>query len=1072
METRKAIWLSVLILLLGCALVADSGDSTSPDWENPEIIGRNLETPRSTFVPYASTAQALEGDPQKSPFFQSLDGIWRFRWAANPTECPDGFFSPDFEINGWDEIPVPSNWQMLGYEPPRYLNVRYHFEPDPPRVPRETNSTGLYRLRFTVPSSWNGRRIFIHFDGVDSAFYLWINGQKVGYNQDSRTPAEFDITPFLKPGENTLAAQVFRYSDGTYLECQDMWRLSGIYRSVYLYSTPPVRIRDFQVETLLDDDYADALLSITARIRNYSDKPEGNLTVSARLIDHGGRDILVPPLLSKLEYIRPGAEGVVLLKTRVRNPLKWTAETPGLYTVVLNLLDEAGNILETTGCRTGFRRVEIKNGQLLVNGQPILIKGANRHEHDPDRGHAVTRESMLQDVLLMKRFNLNTVRTSHYPNDPYWYDLCDEYGLYVIDEANIESHGIGYKPENTLANMPEWQSAHLDRIVRMVERDKNHPCVIIWSMGNEAGDGTNFQLASEWIHRRDPSRPVHYERAGRRPHTDIVCPMYSRIESIVEYAEEPRDRPLIMCEYAHAMGNSVGNLREYWDAIEKYPHLQGGSIWDWVDQGLRKKTEDGREYWAYGGDYDDLPTDGNFCINGLVLPDRSVPSKLWEVKQVYQNLRVTPENLNSGAIRIQNNYFFTNAAEFEVGWNITADGEIIAHGRSSIPDLPPQASEVLRLPLKRPDNPGNAEYLLNIGFVLKDETSWAPAGHEVAREQLPLDWSMPDDPDPVKDSMNAGQLKLTETGTEIAAEGAAFRFVISRVDGTIRSLTYGERAVITPDQDGIPGPALDVFRAPTDNDKYLVKAWTEAGLAALAMKFEGLEIKHRSEQSVDIQTTARYAGSQENGFVFVSSYSISGNGIISITHEIEPWGEWPILPRLGTRLTLDGGLNQVEWYGRGPWENYPDRKTGAMIGLYRKTVAGMFEPYVRPQEMGNREDVRWLSLTDETGSGVLIVPEKPVAFSALHYTAEDLDRADHLPELNPRRDVVLCLNVRQQGLGNASCGPGVLDQYQVQAEPIRFRWLLRPYSPEMGGKASQARVPGIYFPGKSDSVSR
>jgi beta-galactosidase len=476
-----------------------------------------------------------------------------------------------------------------------------------------------------------------------------------------------------------------------------------------------------------------------------------------------------------------------------------------------------------------------------------------------------------------------------------------------------------------------------------------------------------------------------------------------------------------------------------------------------VDQGLRKKTAEGLEYWAYGGDYDDLPTDGNFCINGLVLPDRSVTPKLWEVKQVYQNLRVSADDLESGSIRIQNNYFFTNAREFELNWNVTADGEIIAHGRSSIPDLPPQSHEILRLPLIRPDKPGSTEYLLNIGFVLKNETGWAPVGHEVAREQLPLGWSVPDEPGPAKDLIDADRVKLTEKEAEIVVEGASFLFSVSRVDGAIRSLNYGEQAVIIPEPDGIPGPALDVFRAPTDNDKYLVTPWTKAGLPSLIRKFEGLEITNRSEQSVDIRTTARYIGSQENGFVFVSSYRIEGNGTIGITHEIEPWGEWPILPRLGTRLTLDGGLDQVAWFGRGPWENYPDRKTGSMIGLYRKSVDEMFEPYVRPQEMGNREDVRCLALTNKQGSGVLVIPGKPFSFSALRYTAEDLDRADHLHELKPRRDVVLRLGVGQLGLGNASCGPGVLDQYKIQAEPVSFHWFLRPYSPDMGNIAACAR---------------
>jgi beta-galactosidase len=710
-ELNKIIVFLILFLILmsGARQTRVYADETN-DWENPQMIGQNKEPANCTLIPYAALGKAINGVREESVFYKTLNGNWRFHWVSKPSDRPLEFYRPDYDISEWDEIPVPSNWQMYGYGRPIYLNVRYPFKKNPPLIQHDYNPVGSYRTKFEVPACWIQRQIFIHFDGVESAFYLWINGQKVGYSQGSRTPAEFNITEYIQDGKNILAVEVFRWSDGSYLECQDFWRLSGIFRGVYLFSTPSIHIRDFEVNCDLDEEYQDAVLNVTARVRNYSAKAVENTKVEVSLLDAANNPVGSEVLLQGSSvYVSPGAESIVKMKASVRNPLKWSAEKPHLYTVLVKLNNEKGEIIETESCKFGFRKVEIKEGQLLLNGAPILIKGVNRHEHDPDTGHAVSLDSMVKDILLMKQFNINTVRTAHYPDDPQWYELCDQYGIYVIDEANIESHGIGYRPENTLANKPEWKKAHLDRIISMVERDKNHPSVIIWSMGNEAGDGTTFEAASEWIHRRDPSRPVHYERAGRRPHTDIVCPMYSRIGSIVKYAQEKQERPLIMCEYAHAMGNAVGNLKEYWDAIEEYKHLQGGSIWDWVDQGLRKITDDGKEYWAYGGDFGDDPNDGNFCINGLVFPDRKIPPKLWEVKKVYQSVDVEEEDLTQGKIRIQNKYYFTNLNEFEADWTLYEDGKAKQRGSIEQLDVAPGESKVFTLPIEPPELVPGAE---------------------------------------------------------------------------------------------------------------------------------------------------------------------------------------------------------------------------------------------------------------------------------------------------------------------------------------------------------------------------
>ena len=1059
---RIALSLILLVILINGARHGQIFADEANDWENPRMIGLNKEPAHCTLIPYSDRNKAIEGVRSESKFHSSLNGDWKFHWVSRPADRPQDFYRPEYDVSEWDEIPVPSNWQMHGYGKPIYLNVPYPFKKDPPFIQHDYNPVGAYRTEFEIPAGWRGRPVFIHFDGVESAFYLWINGIKVGYSQGSRTPAEFNITDYLQDSRNTLAVEAYRWSDGSYLECQDFWRLSGIFRNVYLFSTPGLHIRDFEVRSDLDEEYQDAVLRVTARIHNYSDKAWMNTKVEVSLLDAENNPIGSDALMRGTSvYISPGAESIVNMKAAVDNPLKWSAEKPHLYTVLLKLKDEKDKIIEMESCKFGFRKVEIKGGQLLLNGAPILIKGVNRHEHDPDTGHTVSLESMRKDIILMKQFNINTVRTAHYPDDPQWYELCDKYGLYVIDEANIESHGIGYRPENTLANKPEWKRAHLDRIVSMVERDKNHPSVIVWSMGNEAGDGTTFEAASEWIHHRDASRPVHYERAGRRNHTDIVCPMYSRIESIVKYGQEPQERPLIMCEYAHAMGNAVGNLKEYWDAIEEYDHLQGGSIWDWVDQGLRKTTEDGKEYWAYGGDFGDDPNDGNFCINGLVFPDREIPPKLWEVKKVYQSVDITEEDLSQGKIRVRNKYFFTNLREFEADWTLYEDGKAIQRGQVEELDVAPGEDKIFTLPIEQPELKPGAEYWLRVCVFLDGETTWAPDAHEVAWEQLKMPYDVP--PKPEMDISNLSELKLGAFDDILTIRGKDFSISFSTTVGGIISLIYRDVFFIEEAEEGINGPALNSFRAPTDNNRRLSRQWYKAGLNQLKRVVKDFTIETVNPGTIRVSILTENRGTGDSGFEHLSEYTILGNGCIQINNEINLVGELPILPKLGVKMKLIGDFENFQWYGYGPQENYPDRKTGAFIGFHQGLVSEQHVPYVRPQETGNKEGVRWAAFTDESGAGILVVAEDTLAVTALHFTAEELDKAEHIHELTPIEDIILCLDCWQYGLGNGSCGPGVIDKYATYPESFKFSYSLRPYSRGMGEifEVARLRIPEV-----------
>ncbi len=1033
-----------------------------PEWEDQRVNSVNEEPAHCTLVPYASVEQALKGTREASPYYKCLNGEWKFHWVRHPDERPKDFYKPDFDADGWKEIEVPSCWELKGYGTPIYTNITYPFAKDPPRVmgkvppdwtaSKEPNPVGSYRRTFSIPAAWAGREVFLHFEGVMSAMYVWVNGLRVGYSEDSMTPAEFNITPFVHPGENVLAVEVYRWSDGSYLEDQDFWRLSGIYRDVFLFATPNVHVRDFAVRTDLDDQYRSAAWQVQVAVRNYGDHRAGPYQLEATLVTEDGRPVDSAAIRATISRLDAGLETVLTLNGRIEKPALWTCETPNLYRLLISLADARGDVIEVVTCRVGFREVEIKNRRLLINGVPVLLKGVNRHEHDPDTGRTVSRNRMVEDIRLMKQFNVNTVRTSHYPNQPEWYDLCDEYGLFVIDEANVESHGMGYGAES-LGHDPAWEKAHIDREVSMVHRDKNHPCVIMWSMGNEAGPGRNFQACRDAILAIDASRPIHYERDNDK--ADVESVMYPSVAWLDAAGRSDAVKPLMMCEYAHAMGNAVGNLAEYWETIERHERVIGGCIWDWVDQGLRRTTDDGRTYFAYGGDFGDQPNDGSFCMNGLVFADRTVSPKAWEMKHIYQYVQIEPVDLKAGKIRVTNKHFFINLDTLAGAWLLTEDGAVIRKGTLPKLDVPPGESREVALPIMTPSLKQGAEYFLRVSFHLAKATPWAAAGHEVAWRQLAMPYEVP--PAPLMPLREMPAPSCVRQDGRIVITGRDFEAVFSESTGTIASLVYGGRAVLRDVSDTVSGPRLNVFRAPVDNDRHSADSWFEAGLDDLTRTVRFVHVDSDDPHAVTVEAVVDARGKGDCSFEHHTTFTVLGNGCINVANRIVPRGAPSILPRLGVRMMVLPDFTDFTWFGRGPHENYVDRKHSADVGLYRSTVADQFVPYADPQENGNKEDVRFAALTDDGNVGLLVVAGSAMSMTALHHTSEELARARHPVELPQRDDIVLCLDYAQNGLGGASCGPMPMASYLLRPEPTTFSFSLRPHTPRRGSLTDVAR---------------
>ncbi len=1065
LHSRAARTAMLLLLPISFAPAAEPRD-----WENPKLLGVNKEPPHATMTVFADAATARSADRERSPFFQLLNGDWRFHWVPKPADRPTEFFRTDFDDSAWKTIPVPSNMEIEGYGIPIYVNIKYPWgPPTPPRVPEDNNPVGSYRTRFTVPEGWSGRQVFLCFDGVESAFYLWINGEKVGFSKDSRTPAEFNVTRYLKPAgqENLLAVQVFRWSDGSYIEDQDFWRLSGIFRDVYLWSAPNVHVADFWAKTDLDSQYRDATLTLSTVVRN-NGKASARFAVEAVLLDHEGDKVV--DLAFKPEELAADRATEFVGRKRVENPRKWSAEDPYLYQLLITLKDDNGKLLQVIPSSVGFREVEIKDGELLVNGRAILVKGVNRHEHDPDTGHYVTEESMFRDIRLMKQNNINTVRTSHYPHTPLWYDLCDRYGLYLIDEANCECHGAW----DLAGKNPDWADAVLDRSRRMVERDKNHPSVIIWSMGNECGDGPNFTATARWIRQRDPSRPVHWEPAHEGPNTDIVCPMYPPPARLGQYASKPQRRPLIMCEYSHAMGNSSGDMWAYWRQIYDNKHLQGGCIWDWVDQALRKpiapdthQPTGGQGYfWAYGGDYGPpgTPSDDNFCCNGLVSADRTPHPGLAEVKKIYQYIHVKPADLTTGSVTIENWYDFTNLKDLVEGvWEIKAEGRVLQSGALADLDLGPGQRREVKIDLRPIEAKPGVEYFLNLSFRLKEETPWAPAGHEVAWEQfeLPLE-----SPAPRIDLRGLPEIKLAEEAGRAVLTAPAFALAFDKEQGVMTSLKHGETELIHE-------PLRPHFwRAPIDNDRgnrmpQRCGVWRYAGRD---LQVESVELKRLSPQAVRIDVEAGLPVGESTCSV---RYTVLGSGDVIVEMKLSPSGKkLPEIPRVGMQMALRPGLEALAWCGRGPQETYWDRKD-ARVDVYRGTVEEQFFPYSEPQETGNKTDVRWVALTNRRGVGLLAVGVPLLSVNALHYTTDDLQSAKHPHEVARRDFVTLNLDLQQMGVGgDNSWGARPHPKFQLPPnKPYSYRFRLKPFDASRTSPAEEARrrvLPTSDSPGRGE----
>ncbi|MGB0931631.1 MAG: glycoside hydrolase family 2 TIM barrel-domain containing protein, partial [Chitinophagales bacterium] len=1073
----------------------------------------------STFIPFQDEATALTFNQNESNLFQSLNGKWQFKLYENPLEVPDDFY--ESKSVKWDSIEVPSNWQMKGFGTPYYVNMMHPFEVNPPFVPTDKNETGCFLRTFKTPQNWQDKEVILHFDGVQSAFYVWVNGEKVGYSQGSMTPAAFNISPYLdaKTDTNTLAIEVIRWSDGSYLEDQDFWRLSGIYRDVYLYALPKNHISDFHIQPILDEKYENAELQIDFKI---SGKTDG---VIVKLYDDENGLVLENTLTSNQ----------LTANYPISNPSKWTAETPNLYQLTLQLLDESGNPTQVISRKVGFRKIEIQNGQFLLNGQAIYFKGVNRHEFDPFNGRTISEESMIEDIKLMKQHNFNAVRASHYPNMPRWYELCDEYGLYVMDEANLESHQLWFYDGKSPVTQPEWKKAIVARGTAMAERDKNHPSILIWSLGNEAGMGENMTAMADAIRQIDPSRPIHYESRelvvplkesenklnllnfAKSIHDfdnspsgfDFIANMYPSMALMEEFTKADTLRPVLVCEYAHAMGNSTGNFKEYWDIFERNPRMQGGFIWDWVDQGIAKYTKDSVLYYLYGGDFGENPTDSNFCINGLVFPDRSVKPGLQTVKKVQQNLKVKAVDLLQGKIEVQNTYYFTNLYFLGLQWELKEEGKLLLEGTISDLNIEAQQSKTFDIPFILPKAKEGKEYWLNLSFRLKENTAWADKGFEVAWEQfqLPIEIEITT---PSK-NISFPSMTLKETNDKYSIEGKGFALQFDKIKGILSAWQFKGKNLLQQ------GAKMNIWRAPTDNDEggnqfqsSFAKQWRDAGYNDMWFENAKTKVEQIDDQTIEVKVKGIMRG-KDSAFSYATTYQVSGDGEVLISNELshhlqipfwilkilipltlfwflvlfqlrrtKKWrakhrpdaksyrGFWKIaayalgfftllttglaiyqvqqfipLPKVGNKWLVINDLDQLQWYGRGPEEAYWDRKNELRMDVYNGTVREQFVPYIRPQENGNKADVRWATLTDTSGLGFLVKGEN-LNISAHRYSLENLTEAKHTVELQDADTTTFNVDFQQQGLGgDNSWQPRTHAEYLLSKKSYRYEYRVK-----------------------------
>ena len=1030
-----------------CALVvAMVAMAQDPYWENPEMFAENRLPARASLVPYATIKEAMARG--ESSLVQDISGDWRFHWTATPAERPEGFWALDYNDEAWATMPVPGNWELNGYGYPIYTNVTYPFPKNPPYIPHDDNPTGCYRHTFDIPADWDGRRIILHFESGLAAMHIWLNGEKVGYSQGTKTAVEFDITPYVKQGNNLLAIEGYRWCDGSYLEDQDFWRLSGFDRGVKVYAVGKARIADMFVVADLNETYEDGLYSAAVSLQNVdSNEFKGfvELSVIKSHYDYATEQMVCERAIAKMSRgIKIAANGTleVNFSRTFGNVEVWSHEDPRLYTTLVTLMDTKGNILESTVCNTGFRKVEIKDAQLLLNGKPLMINGVNIHEHNPATGHVINRELMLKDIYLMKQHNINAVRTSHYPQPVEWYDLCDIHGILLVDEANIEAHGCGTGyaddyPSFHPSHRPEWKAAHHARVQAMVERDKNHPSVILWSMGNESSDGEVYGEMYEWIHQRDKTRFVQLEQGYSGPHTDISCPMYPSMEEFRAWAERKDARkPYIMCEFAHAMGNSTGNLREFFDIMKGHPHMQGGFIWDWVDQGIDAVGRDGRHYWAYGGDFGAwmYPHDENFCCNGVVSPDRTPHPGLMEVKKVYQDIEF---ELIDGGVRIYNNYNFTNLAKYSFRYVLRREG-VIVH-QEALPTVQCAAGEYVDVMFSHPAIDNGAEYTIDFeaaGMMYDLLNPGQLQGVVVATEHFVLQ------PYAFTPTVPAGTIDVERGEGWVVAYAGDVGILFNAKTGNVARYVAGGKDIMSQ----LPEPWF--WRAMTDNDwgagfQRTANAWRTNRRKALGATVEEYadRLVVRGEFYL-VDAPSRYT----------QTYTFRADGSLQVEVEWKRDGEYVSeLPRFGMRMIFPADCKNFTYYGRGPWENYSDRCESAFIGRYEQSTDEQLFPYVRPQESGNKTDVRWLELTDSNGRGIRVEGLQPLSVSAMPYRSEDLDpglggkKQMHYSDIELRREVVLHVDLAQRGLGGDNAwGATPRDEYRLTADEYSYGYIIYP----------------------------
>ncbi len=1016
---KKNLFLSLIALcLLPAALAAQ------PEWQSQYAIGKNKLEPHAYVWSYETADALRSGNYEQSPYYMSLNGTWKFHWVKNPDLRPKDFYKPSFYTGGWADINVPGNWERQGYGTAIYVNETYEFDDplfnfrkNPPLVPYEENEVGSYRRTFTLPADWRDRRIVICCEGVISFYYIWVNGHQLGYNQGSKTPAEWDITDYVKEGENTVALEVYRWSAGAYLECQDMWRLSGIERDVYLYSTPRRFISDYKVTSSLDKQtYKEGLFALEATVEGASN---GVSVMEYTLEDPSGKTILKKEMPVKSRGL---SNFITFDEQALPDVKRWSAEHPNLYSLTLALKNDAGQVTHLTGCNVGFRTSEIKDGRFCINGVPVLVKGANRHEHS-QLGRTVSKELMEEDIRLMKQHNLNTVRNSHYPTHPYWYQLCDRYGLYVIDEANIESHGMGYGAAS-LAKDSTWLPAHMDRTQRMYERSKNHPAIVIWSLGNEAGNGVNFERTYDYMKSIERTRPIQYERAEQNYNTDIYCRMYRSVDELLAYARqtEPKVyRPFIMTEYLHAMGNSCGGLREYMEVFETEPIVQGGCIWDWVDQSFREIDADGRWYWTYGDDYGpkNIPSFGNFCCNGLVNAVREPHPHLLEVKKAYQYIKAKLVDSKKLTLSIKNWYDFTNLNAYTLHWQVVGDdGRVIADGTRQVDAAPHATVEVTLGAVRLPADVREA--WLNLRWTPVEAAPFIGTDYEVAYDQFPL----------------AGNRNYRAPEAKLSGK---VEMDIDPVTGALSSYIYkGEEMLASP-------VMLSLYRPATDNDNREkvggAKAWKKVGLDKLTQRALSVKTSARGGRSEVELLNVRNERLGTATFI----YTLKKDGALDVqTHFVPDTAVVTSLARVGLTFEMPDAYSRVAYLGRGEHETYIDRNESGRIGIYHTDAERMFHYYVRPQATGNRTDVRWMQLADEAGEGLAFRSDVPFQFSVIPFTDECLDTATHINQLRREGVVTVHLDAEQAGVGTATCGPGVLPQYRVPVQEYTFRFTIRP----------------------------